>query len=151
MLYITVVLIILLDQATKFAAIKYLKGESPYIIIENFFQLCYVENLGAAFGILQNKKIFFVIITSIVIISIIFFLAKNSQSINQLLKIGLVMLMGGAIGNLIDRIRYGYVVDFISFKLGKGYDFPVFNIADIFIVTGTFLVMVLILLNKYEY
>ena len=61
------------------------------------------------------------------------------------------MLMGGAIGNLIDRIRYGYVVDFISFKLGKGYDFPVFNIADLFIVTGTFLVMVLILLNKYEY
>nr|WP_272879138.1 signal peptidase II [Clostridium sp. Cult2] len=139
-----------MDQVTKFAAVKYLKGKGPYIIIENFFQLCYVENLGAAFGILQNKKIFFVIVTSIVIICIVFFLVKNSHNINQLLKIGLVMLLGGAIGNLIDRIRLGYVVDFISFKLGKGYDFPVFNIADIFIVSGTFLVMSLILLNKYE-
>ena len=77
MLYIIVVLIILLDQATKFAAIKYLKGESPYIIIKIFStMLC--GKLRAAFGILQNKKIFFVIITSIVIISIIFFLQNSN-------------------------------------------------------------------------
>ncbi|MCF6462712.1 signal peptidase II [Clostridium sp. Cult1] len=150
MLYFLGVLIIVLDQVSKFAAVKYLKGRSPYIIVENFFQLCYVENLGAAFGILQNKKVFFIFVTSIVAISIIFFLAKNSNNISQLLKIGLVMLLGGAIGNLIDRVRFGYVVDFISFKFGKGYDFPVFNVADIFIVSGTILVMALVLLNKYE-
>lgn len=145
-----VVLIIVLDQASKFAAVKYLKGKSPYVIVENFFQLCYVENFGAAFGILQNRKIFFILITSVVIISIVSFLVKYSHCINQYLKIGLVMLLGGAIGNFIDRIRLGYVVDFISFKLGKGYDFPVFNVADIFIVIGTILVMGLILLNQYE-
>ncbi len=60
------------------------------------------------------------------------------------------MLLGGAIGNFIDRIRLGYVVDFLSFKLGKNYNFPVFNVADIFIVLGTILVMGLILLDKYE-
>ncbi|WP_025641019.1 signal peptidase II [Schnuerera ultunensis] len=150
MLYLMVVLIIVLDQISKFAAVKYLKGKSPYVIVENFFQLCYVENFGAAFGILQNRKVFFILITSVVILSIVFFLVKYSHSINQYLKFGLIMLLGGAIGNFIDRIRLGYVVDFISFKLGKGYDFPVFNVADMFIVVGTILVMGLILLNKYE-
>ncbi|HSH36177.1 signal peptidase II [Schnuerera sp.] len=151
MLYLIAITIVILDQVSKFAAIKYLKGHSPYIIVENLFQLCYVENYGAAFGILQNRKIFFVIVTFIVIISIVFFLVRYNHSINKPLKIGLVMLLAGAIGNLIDRIRFGYVVDFISFKLAGSYDFPVFNVADIFIVAGTLLIMTLIMFNKHEY
>ena len=150
MLFLITILIIILDQVSKYAATKYLKGNNPYIIIKNFFQLYYVENSGAAFGILQNRKIFFVIMTSIVIVSIILFLVENSYNLNRLMEISLVMLLGGAIGNLIDRIRLSYVIDFISIKFGKGYDFPVFNIADMFIVVGTFLIMIMILLNKYE-
>lgn len=150
MVFLITLLIVVLDQASKYAAVKYLKGNNPYVIIENFFQLYYVENFGAAFGILQNKKIFFIIITSLVIISIVFFLVKEFHNLNKLMKIALAMLMGGTIGNFIDRIRLSYVIDFISFKFGKGYDFPVFNIADMFIVIGTFLIMILVLLNKYE-
>ena len=143
-------LIIILDQLSKYAVVKYLKGKNPYIIIKNFFQLNYVENSGAAFGILQNRKVFFIVITSIVIISITFFLFKNSHNLNKWMKIALVMLMGGAIGNLIDRVRFSYVIDFISIRFGNSYDFPVFNIADMFIVAGTFLIMVMVVFNKYE-
>ena len=150
MFYFLGILIVVLDQVSKFAAVKYLKGKDPYIIIENFFQLCYVENRGAAFGILQNRKFFFVVVTSVVIICIIFFLVKYSNNLNLLIKTGLIMLLGGAVGNFIDRIRLGYVIDFLSFRLGKSYDFPVFNVADMFIVCGTILVMFLILTNKYE-
>lgn len=150
MLYLITILVIVLDQVTKYAAVKYLKGNSPYVIIEKFFQLYYVENYGAAFGILQNKKIFFVIITSMVIISIIFFLYKNPYNLNKPMQIALAMLLGGSIGNLIDRVRLGYVIDFISTKIGKGYDFPVFNVADMFIVISTLLIVIMVLLNRYE-
>ncbi len=120
------------------------------MIVEDFLQLYYVENYGAAFGILQNRKVFFIIVTSIVIISIVFFLYKNPYNLNKIMQIALSMLLGGSIGNLIDRIRLGYVVDFISIRIGKGYDFPVFNIADTFIVIGTFLIIIMVLLDRYE-
>lgn len=150
MIFILSVIIIILDQLSKFAAIKFLKNSDPYIIIPNFFQFIYVKNYGAAFGILQNKKVFFVIITLAVIIGISFFLVKNYYNINIFMRIGLAMLLGGAIGNLIDRIRWSYVVDFISFRLINRYDFPVFNIADIFVVIGTIIILILILFDKYE-
>lgn len=142
--------IILLDQLSKYAAIKYLKESVPYTIIPNFFRLSYVENFGAAFGILQNKKIFFIIITCVVIFSLSFFLIKNYYKINIFMRIGLGMLLGGTIGNFIDRVRFGYVVDFISFRLFNSYEFPVFNIADISIVIGTSIILILVLFDKYE-
>ena len=150
MTFILTIFIIIFDQVTKLMAIKYLKTSPPYIIVDNFFQFHYVENYGAAFGILQNKKIFFVIITLAVIFAITFFLVKNYYEINGFMRIGLSMLLGGAIGNFIDRLRLGYVVDFISFRLINRYDFPVFNIADIFIVAGTGLILLLVLFDKYE-
>ncbi|QQY78733.1 signal peptidase II [Keratinibaculum paraultunense] len=150
MWYLITILVIVLDQITKYLAVKYLKGKSSFVIIEDFLQLYYVENYGAAFGILQNRKIFFIIVTSIVIISIVFFLCKNPYNLSKIMQIALSMLLGGSIGNLIDRIRLGYVVDFISIRIGKGYDFPVFNIADTFIVIGTFLIVIMVLLDRYE-
>lgn len=150
MLLFIVLLIVVLDQISKYAAIKYLKGKKPYIIIKNFFQFDYVENYGAAFGILQNRKIFFIIITTLVIISIFVILVKYSYKFSKTMNVALVMLLGGTIGNFIDRIRLSYVIDFISVKFGKGYDFPVFNIADMFIVVGTLLIMVMVSFNKYE-
>ncbi len=150
MLYLITILVIVLDQITKYLAVKYLKGSGSFVIVEDFLQLYYVENYGAAFGILQNRKVFFIIVTSIVIISIVFFLYKNPYNLNKIMQIALSMLLGGSIGNLIDRIRLGYVVDFISIRIGKGYDFPVFNIADTFIVIGTFLIIIMVLLDRYE-
>lgn len=147
---VIVLLIVILDQLTKLAAIKHLKGQKPYVLIENFLQLDYLENYGAAFGILQNQKIFFIIVTSIVLVGIIIVFVKYSAHFNIFMNLGLTMLMGGAIGNFIDRIRLSYVVDFISVKLWGNLNFPVFNLADMFIVVGTFLIVVLVSFNVYN-
>ncbi len=144
------ILIILLDQFTKQVAVKYLKLGEPLILIENFLSFTYVENRGAAFGILQNKKIFFLIITVAVIFFVVFFLKKNFYHLSKLMKVSLVMLIAGAVGNLIDRIRLGYVIDFISVRFSNGYYFPVFNVADSFIVISTILIVIMVLFNKYE-
>lgn len=150
MILILSVIIVILDQISKSYVIKYLKNSKPIIVIPDFFKLAYVENLGAAFGILQNKRWLFVIITLAVIVYISFFMIKNSHKLNLIIKLGVGMLIGGAIGNFVDRIRYGYVVDFLSFRLLNRYEFPVFNIADCFIVVGTILILTLVLFDKYE-
>lgn len=150
MIFILSFVIVVLDQLSKYAAIKHLKEAIPITIIPNFFRLTYVENYGAAFGILQNRKWFFIIITCAVVICLTFFLIKYYYKINFLMRIGLGMLLGGTIGNFIDRVRFGYVVDFFSFRLFNRYEFPVFNIADIAIVIGTIIILILILFDRYE-
>ncbi|WP_077367325.1 signal peptidase II [Anaerosalibacter sp. Marseille-P3206] len=150
MLYAMFFLIVLLDQFTKYLAVKHLKFNEPIVLIKDFLKLNYVENYGAAFGVMQNKKYFFIITTLIVIITIIVFLKKNFYHLSKLMKVSLVMLLAGAIGNLIDRIRLSYVVDFISVRFSNGYEFPVFNIADCFIVISTILIVIMILFEKYE-
>ncbi len=150
MYFIIVLVIVLLDQISKLAAIKYLKGNRPLVLIEDFFQLYYVENTGAAFGIFKNGRYFFIIVSILVIVFVVLFIIKYFHSLTLTMKIALSVFIGGAIGNLIDRIRLGYVVDFLSFKLPWGYDFPVFNIADTFIVISTIIIMSMLLFNKYE-
>lgn len=150
MLYGIFILILLLDQLTKYFAVKLLMNGEPYVIIKGFLQLEYVENFGAAFGILQNRKIFFIIITLVVIIAVIFYLKRNYYYINRPMKAALTMLLAGAVGNFIDRVRLGYVIDFVHVNFGKFYDFPVFNIADSFIVISTILIVYMVLFNKYE-
>lgn len=149
MLYILIGLILLLDQITKYYAVKLLKGQLPYVIIDDFLQFNYVENVGAAFGILKYRQTFLVIMTIIVVIGIVFYMKKN-EMLTTLMKISLSMVISGAIGNLIDRVRLGYVIDFIDVKFGSFYDYPVFNIADSAIVIGTILMAYLILADKYE-
>lgn len=143
------IFIVLADQLAKSAATKYLMGQRPVEIIKNFVELHYVKNYGAAFGILQNQRWFFIVITSIVVFAMVVYMLKNSGSLTILSKISISMLSGGAIGNLIDRVRLGYVVDFIKLDL-KIYNFPVFNIADMFIVAGTALLVYTILFDKLE-
>lgn len=148
MILILTALIILADQLTKFAAIKYLKGQQPIVLIKNFLSFHYTENAGAAFGILQQKRMLFIIITTIFLIAITFYLIKNYNELSLITKIGVSILLGGAIGNYIDRVRYGYVVDFISVKLTRTYDFPVFNIADMAIVLGTIIIVYVVMFDK---
>lgn len=136
---------IFIDQITKLLAVKYLKGNGPYHIIHDFFSLYYVENKGAAFGILQERRTLFLILTAVIIVGILLFIYKNYNKMSIVLKIALGLLLGGAIGNLIDRVRFGYVIDFLSFKLINRYSFPVFNFADIFIVISTMLIMIIVL------
>lgn len=150
LVFILTAIIIILDQVTKFAAIKHLKHQKPIVIIEDFFQLNYVENRGAAFGILQGRRLLFLVITIIVVLVISFYLIKYYNQMTPLTRISFAMLIGGAVGNLIDRIRWGYVVDFISVKLINKYDFPVFNIADICVVLSTLFIIYLVLFDKIE-
>ena len=148
--FIVSILIVIADQLTKYLAVKFLMNKRPIILIDNLIELHFVKNYGAAFGIMQNRRWFFIIITIFVLSAIIIFIIKNKYNLHILTKISLGALLGGAAGNLIDRIRLSYVVDFIKVDLGRLYDFPVFNIADIFIVTGTILLVLLILFDKHE-
>lgn len=151
MLYIILTaLIIAFDQISKVMAIKYLKGQEPYVIIKNYFELRYVENYGAAFGILQQKRIIFIIITTLVLLFILIFLYNNYYKLTVISKLSISLFLGGAIGNFIDRVRLGYVVDFLRVNILSFYDFPVFNIADVFIVSGTILIIFIVLFDKYE-
>ncbi len=144
-----ILFIIIIDQLTKYFAVIYLKNSQPIILVENFLQLNYVENKGAAFGILQNRQLPLIFFTVVVLIFVTVFLLKNKK-ITFLTRITLGGIIGGALGNLIDRIRLNFVVDFIDFNFGGYYDFPVFNIADSFLVVLTILLSILVFLDKYE-
>jgi len=144
------IVIIALDQYTKQLAISNLMGNRPIVLIENLLELHFVKNYGAAFGILQNQRTFFIIITSLVILGGIVFLFLKKDKVTKFGKFSSWVLIGGAIGNLIDRVRLEYVVDFIKIDLGSLYDFPVFNVADIFIVAGTGLLIIAILFDKFD-
>ena len=138
--FLIVVFIIVLDQLSKFAALNYLKEISDFPLIEGIFHLTYVENRGAAFGLFQNQKLFFIVTTTIVISAIIYYLL-TTKKIMLPLRLGLYLIAGGAIGNLIDRVRFGYVIDY--FHLVDR--FPVFNIADSAVVVGAILVSYMII------
>lgn len=135
---------VFLDRIAKLFAIKNLSGNSGIIIIKNFFSLEYLENRGAAFGIFQGKTTALSLFTIVVLIGIMIYLAKCRQN-SRLIKLSLSLVIGGALGNLYDRIVYGYVVDFILLHYKYIYYFPTFNIADMFVVVGTVLLAISIL------
>jgi len=140
---------VVFDQLSKYWATEVLKNGESIKIIGNFLRFTYAENRGAAFSILQNQRVFFLIITIImlIILGIVYFTNRN---LSKLSRLSMAMIAGGAIGNFIDRFRMGYVIDFIDVRFGTFYNFPVFNIADSFVVCGTILMVILILFNKFE-
>ena len=141
--------LIIIDQLTKNIALNTLYDNEPIVLIDGILELTYVENRGAAFGILQNRLIFFYILTVIVFFVIFIYLYKLKLNQHYLLiYISLILIFSGAVGNFIDRLKNKYVVDFIYFKL---IDFPVFNFADICITIGcTILILSLIFVYKGE-
>lgn len=108
-------------------------------IIPNFFKLEYVKNTGAAWSIFTNQTLFLIIISFVCLIFLTFF--KHTIKESKLKMYSFSLLYAGILGNLIDRILFGYVKDFFSVNFFN-YDFPVFNIADIFIVSGAFLLII---------
>ena len=108
-------------------------------IIPSFFSITYVRNTGAAFSIMENSRILFIIIGFIALILIYKYLIMN-KVLNKYLMISYSMLIGGIIGNMIDRIIYGYVIDYLSFNI-FGYSFPIFNLADTFIVVSIIMLL----------
>lgn len=138
-----VLVLIAVDQATKYLAVENLMNQKPYVVWEGVFELHYLENRGAAFGLLQGQKIFFVLITLIILAVIVYVLVKAPyQKLYTKLHITLVFIASGAVGNLIDRLRYDYVVDFLYFSL---INFPIFNVADIYVTLASFYLVILLL------
>lgn len=140
--------IIILDFIVKHWARTDLSQIGSIPVWESVFHLTYVENRGAAFGILQNKIWFFVIV-ALVAIPVITYAFWKFKNRSKTLNLGLCFVLAGAVGNMIDRITLGFVVDFLDFRL---IDFPVFNIADIFVCVGAGLtaVFVLFIENKLK-
>lgn len=139
-------LLIAFDQWTKVLAYDKLRINGPFVIWDGVFEFLYSENRGAAFGILQGQKWFFLLVAAVVVIVILIFLYKIPNEKNMLpLFFCTVLLASGAIGNVIDRLSRGFVVDFLYFKL---INFPIFNVADCYVVVAAGL---LILLTGFFY
>lgn len=145
-LFSIVVLTIVSDQITKWLALEFLKEIETFPIIEDVLHLTYHENRGAAFGILDDNRWVFLSISTITIIGIIFYLIKYPPK-NMWFGLGLSFILGGGIGNMIDRIFLGYVIDFVDFRL---INFAIFNVADSFVCVGAVLVLIFVFFCSEE-
>lgn len=147
MAVIIVIVAVLIDQYTKYLAVTHLKDGPAFVLIDNVFELNYLENRGAAFGLLQNRQIFFVCVAILIFAFILYCYVRIPKTGRYLpLRLCGIFIVAGAAGNLIDRIRLGYVVDFFYFRL---IDFPVFNVADIY-VTVSFAVLLILIFFRYK-
>lgn len=138
-------IVLILDQWTKYYIKTTMLPGMSIPVVDNIFHITYVLNPGAAFGILEHQTAFFVIIAMIMLIAALYFYRYIAEQ-HQLMRFGIALMAGGAVGNVIDRIKTGYVVDFFDFRI-----WPVFNIADIAIVTGvSFIIFYLLYFSRKE-
>jgi len=138
LVFSTALLIVILDQFTKFLVKQNFQLNQSIPIIKNILHLTYITNTGSAFGLFKGLNWFFVFFSVIVIIAIFYYLKKIVKS-RKLLQFAAGLLLGGTIGNLIDRVAYGAVIDFIDFRI-----WPVFNIADSAVTIGVIILIVLL-------
>ena len=146
---VTAVLLVALDQWTKLLAVKHLMNQKPFVIWDGVFELHYLENRGAAFGILQGQKLIFLLCTVLVLVVLGFYYNRMPEDKKYLpLRVVGVLLGAGAVGNLIDRMAQSYVVDFLYFKL---INFPIFNVADCYVtIAAACLVLLIMIYYKDE-
>ena len=141
-------LLILLDQGTKYLAVQKLKDQASFVLIPGVFELHYLENHGAAFGVLQGKKLFFIAITIVMIMLLIYVYGRLPSERRYYPLYGIsIALFAGAIGNFIDRVLHNYVIDFFYFSL---INFPIFNVADIYVTCAMVLFVILFLFYYKE-
>lgn len=143
-----VVISVIFDQWTKIAVLKHLKGKEPFIIWKGVFKLQYLENQGAAFGIFQNKQFLFIICAVFIVCASVWFYSKVPMTRRFLpLRLCTIFICAGGIGNLIDRLTHQFVVDFFYFEW---IDFPIFNVADIYVTVSAFVLVFLVLFYYKE-
>lgn len=136
----------ILDQFIKFIITTNLSIADTINVIKNFFRITYVENSGAAFSIFENSRVFLILLSILILSFIVYYITKRKKySKFEFIIYG--TLIGGILGNLIDRIRFGYVIDYLDFNFGS-YSFPVFNLADIFIVISGIILMIKIMMEE---
>ncbi|OCT17222.1 signal peptidase II [Paenibacillus pectinilyticus] len=147
--YVYALLAFILDQVTKWIIVKKIPIGEERPVIGDFFMITSSRNRGAAFGILQNQRWFFIVVTLAVLAGILWYMRRTIREGKVLLTFALTLLLGGALGNFIDRALFGEVVDFLQFTFdfsffGKDVDyiFPIFNIADSCIVVGVILIFI---------
>lgn len=133
------IILLCIDQISKLLIVNLLTKTNSIAIIKNFFYLTYINNDGAAFSILVGKRVLLILIAVLVIVMLIRYIKKNNIQ-NKLELVSISLIIGGSLGNLIDRVVRGYVIDFLDFKIFN-YNFPIFNLADTFIVIGVFILL----------
>ncbi len=140
---IAVIGLILLDQGTKFWALESLKPIHNMTLMEGFMDLTFVENRGVAFGMFSGQRWFILLLTGIIAVGLVWFYVTLPQKKEyRPVRVSLVLVLAGAIGNIIDRMFRGYVVDFFEFTF---FEWPVFNVADIYVVVGVILLALMIM------
>ena len=130
--------IVILDQVTKRLAIMYLRPVGTFEMLPDILHLTYTENTGAAFSILAGNRVFLTVVP-IIVCGIIAYALFSKRIKNKPERLAFVFVIGGAVGNVIDRIMYGAVVDFFEIKL---FEFAIFNVADIFVCVGAALLVI---------
>ncbi|WP_123039882.1 signal peptidase II [Cohnella candidum] len=147
--YAVAVLVFLIDYASKKIVANNLELNDRIPVLGNFFVLTSIRNRGAAFGILQEQRWFFIVITVAVVSAIVWYFGRSYRTGSRLLMVALGMILGGAVGNFLDRALFGEVVDFLQFNFGS-YTFPIFNLADTGICVGVALVILDSLLSSKQ-
>lgn len=147
--FIGIIILLVLDQVTKYWAVVKLMPIKTLPFIEGLLGFRYTENTGAAFSILREKQLLLILLTSVIIVGLFGYMVKAVRTETHIVvRWAYMLLISGAIGNLIDRIRLNYVIDFLEFKFIQ---FPIFNIADICVVVGVSLLALATLFLKYDF
>ena len=136
-------ILVVLDQLTKVLALQYLKPVGSVTVFPHVLDLTFVENRGVAFGLFSGQRWFILLVTAVICVGLIWYWKSLPQKKEyKPLRISLLLILGGAISNILDRLFRGYVVDYLEVTF---IDWPVFNLADIFVVVGTILMAIMVL------
>lgn len=141
-------LFVVIDQIVKILVISKLALQQSITIINNFFNITYVRNTGAAWSILSGNVLLLIMISVLALVAIYYYLIKDKE-LNKIDIVSYSMLIGGIIGNLIDRIVNGYVIDYLDFKIFN-YNFPIFNVADTLIVISIIIIGISLIVGEYR-
>ena len=136
--YLIAAAIVVLDQVTKWIAVRFIMPQTTIPLIDGVLHFTYVENTGAAFGMMKDARWIFMIVSAVAIVALSYVIARYAKDY-RFASFCIAFILGGGVGNMIDRIRLGYVVDFIDFRL---INFAVFNVADSFVSVGAALLIV---------
>ena len=140
LIFVLTIVFLVIDIVSKLLVSNLMVVNDSILVIKNFFYITYVKNTGAAWSIFSGETLGLIIVSLIIISFIIYYISKNKPS-TKIEKIGYALILGGSLGNLLDRIIYGYVIDFLDFNI-FGYDYPIFNLADSFIFVGVMLIII---------
>ena len=146
---VVIVASIFADQLTKQLVVNFLDKNEPFELIPGVFRFTYVENRGAAFGMLDDKRWVFMIISTVAIVGLFVYMWKFCKD-NKMLSLGISLIVGGGIGNMIDRVMLGYVIDFLDFCAFPKIWMWVFNVADSCVCVGAGIVVLSLLIDAFK-